>query len=156
MPLILILAGAVLMVTAFRGTEHEFAQQATQDFGATGFLAWGAAVLILGAIGYYKPLRGVSDLMLALVIVAVALANGGLFAQLAQVIDHPPAPSAPVPLASYTGSLNPIGSGATNSSGGGWGGAAQGAAGGAEAGSAAGPYGTVIGAGVGAIAGGLG
>ncbi len=157
MPLILILAGAVLMVVAFRGTEHEFAAQAAHDFGGTAFLAWSAAVVILGAIGYYSPLRRVSDLGLALVILALVLANGGLFTQLAAVIDNPPAASAPVPLASYGGSLS--GSSSSSSGGGGGGGlacAGEGAASGAAMGSVAGPWGTVVGAGVGAIAGGLG
>lgn len=118
MPLILILAGAMLVTVAFRGTEHEFARQATQDFGGSQFVAWAAAVLVLGAIGYYRPLRGASDLMLALVIVAMTLANGGLFAQLAAVIDNPPAPSAPVPLADYQGSLRSSSGGGSSGGGG--------------------------------------
>jgi uncharacterized membrane protein YgcG len=101
MPLVAILAGLVMLDLAFRGTEHEFAQQAESDFGGSSFLSWFGAVTILGAIGFFAPLRQLSNLAMALVIVVLVLRNGGLFAQLASVIDNPPAPAPAVTLSSY-------------------------------------------------------
>ena len=83
MPLAAILLGAILIDLAFRGTEHEFAAQLGQDFGqGSQFIAWAAAIVILGAIGYVKPLDKVSTGLLALVILVMVIRNGGLFAQL--------------------------------------------------------------------------
>lgn len=118
MPIVAIILGVILLAAIVRGTEHELVVQLGKDFGGSGFLAWGAAIVALGAIGYASPLRRVSDLALALVIVAMALANRGLFAQLASVIEHPPAPSQAVPLSSYGGSSGGSG-GSQPSSGGG-------------------------------------
>lgn len=114
MPLVLILFGLVLIAVAWRGTEHEFAAQLTQDFGTGGtFLASAAAIGVLGALGYVPALRTLSNYAMALVIVVVALRNGGLFGQLAAVIDHPPGAAPAVPLAAYS-----AGSGGTAGGGG--------------------------------------
>jgi hypothetical protein len=101
-PLIAILAGLGMIVVAFRGTEHVFAQQAGKDFGqGSEFLTWFAAVTALGALGFYAPLRGLSNAAIALVIVVLVLRNGGLFTQLAGVITNPPAAYPAVPLSAY-------------------------------------------------------
>jgi uncharacterized membrane protein YgcG len=112
-PIGVILVGVSLLILAARGTEHEFAKQLESDFGqAQQFVAAIAAIIIIGALGYVTQLRTLSNLMLALVIVVLVLKNGGLFTQLAQVVTHPPAPAAAVPLSSY-------GSGSSSSSSGG-------------------------------------
>ena len=99
MPLVAILLGLVLIDAAWRGTEHELAALAAQDFGGTQFVSWAGAILLLGSVGFYQPLRKLSDLAMGLVIVVLILQNGGLFAQLQQIITSPPAPSPTVPLA---------------------------------------------------------
>jgi uncharacterized membrane protein YgcG len=117
-PLLLILFGAVLVTVAWRGTEHQLAAQLSADFGTGGqFLAWAAAIGVLGAIGYVPQLRTLSNLAMALVIVVLVLRNGGLFTELAAVIDHPPAASPTVPLAAYSGSSTG-GAGGTGGGGG--------------------------------------
>lgn len=111
MPLAAIIIGAVLLDLAFRGTEHEFAKQLGQDFGqGSEFLAWAASIAILGALGYVPALRQVSKLALALVILVMVIRNKGGFQQIAQLIEHPPAPAPAIPLSSY---------GSSSSSGGG-------------------------------------
>jgi len=101
MPLALIFIGLIMVVIAFRGTEREFATQLKTDFGGGEFIAWFGAIAILGGIGLVPQLRTLSNLAMALVIVVLVIKNGGLFANLASVIEHPPTPSAPVPLSTY-------------------------------------------------------
>jgi hypothetical protein len=102
-PLALILIGVMMVTLAFRGTEREFATQLKSDFGGGEFISWFAAVAILGGIGLVPQLRTLSNLSLALVIVVLVLRNGGLFQQLADVIEHPPAAAPSVPLPSIGG-----------------------------------------------------
>lgn len=105
MPLAAIILGAIILDLAFRGTEHEFAQQLGKDFGAgSSFLSWAAAIVILGALGYVPALHRVSTLALGLVIVVMVLKNGGLFQQLSNVITSPPQPAPAISLASYQSS----------------------------------------------------
>jgi len=119
MPIAAIILGAMLIDLAFRGTEHLFAAQLGKDFGqGTQFLSWAAAVLILGSIGYVPALSKVSTLLNALVIVALVLRNGGLFAQIAGVIEHPPAATKAVLISSYKDPSSSSGSTGGSSSGG--------------------------------------
>ncbi len=104
MPIVAILIGVMCLDLAFRGTEHAFAKQLAADFGGGEFVAWAAAILVLGGLGYVPALRRVSTLSLALVIVVLVLRNGGLFAQLAAVVRSPPTALAAIPLSSYGGS----------------------------------------------------
>lgn len=103
MPIVAILLGAIMIDLAFRGTEHEFEQQLRSDFGGGEFVAWVAAIVVIGGLGYVPALRRISTVGMALLIVVLTLKNGGLFTQLASVVTNPPAASAPVPLASYEG-----------------------------------------------------
>ena len=117
MPLAAILVGFVLIDLAFRGTEHAFAKQLGQDFGqGTQFWSWAAAIAILGALGYTGPLRKLSDAMLALVIIVLVLSHGGLFEQIASLINTPPAPAPAIPLSQYSSSSS-SGSSSSGSSG---------------------------------------
>jgi predicted lysophospholipase L1 biosynthesis ABC-type transport system permease subunit len=102
MPIALILAGIILAVISFRGTEHDTAKLLAADFGqGSKFWAWGAAIAVLGALGYAAPLRGFSTALLTLLIVAMVLTHGGLFDQLKQVIINPPAPAPAHSLTEY-------------------------------------------------------
>jgi hypothetical protein len=104
MPIAVIIAGLLLIDLAFRGTEHETAQLLAADFGqGSKFWSWAAALGVVGALGYAQPLRGVSTALLSLIIVAMVLANGGLFTQLAAVIQNPPAARPAISLTSYAG-----------------------------------------------------
>lgn len=114
MPLAAILVGTMLVVLAFRGTEHNFAKLLGQDFGqGSQFWSWAVALGVLGTLGYVDALKRFSNLFLGLVIVVLVLKNGGLFTQLAAVVRSPPKASAPISIASYK---NSDGSGGTSSS----------------------------------------
>lgn len=101
MPIAVIFVGGIMIVLAFRGTEHQFARQLGTDFANGEYLSWMAAVVIIGSLGYAKPLRPLSSLLLALVVVVLAVSHRGLFAQLQQLIQHPPAPTPAVPISAY-------------------------------------------------------
>lgn len=81
MPLVLLAVGAALLIAAIRGTLQGTAQNPGlldllfADFvGPGNFFAWVAAIGIVGAIGYVKPLRGVSDAFIVLIIIVFVLA----------------------------------------------------------------------------------
>lgn len=116
MPVVAIFLGLMLVASAVRGTEHQLAAQLGKDFSGTGFLSWGAAISITAAVGGVPGLKTLSEWSLALIIIVMVLRNGGLFQQLANVIEHPPAASSAVPLSSYGSSGSS--SGASASSGG--------------------------------------
>lgn len=101
MPIAVILIGVVLLVLAFRGTEHQFARQLGTDVVQGQFLSWLVGITVVGALGYAKSLRPLSTALLALVVVTLVLTHGGLFAQLQQLVQHPPQPSPPLRLSAY-------------------------------------------------------
>lgn len=102
MPVVAIILGIVLVDLGFRGTEHEFATQLGEDFGGGQFWAWLAAIAIIGAVGYYSPLKRISNLGIALVVVALVFRNSGVLAQFADVLKSPPKADPSVALPSFT------------------------------------------------------
>ena len=117
MPIILIIAGLMLCISAVQNTTATLGNAFSSDLMGTGkFFAWFAAIFILGAVGYYKPAEGVSRLFIVLVILAMFLANSNLFSQFSSAVsgvaatpntgNNTPAPAASnvVPIQSATGS----------------------------------------------------
>lgn len=88
MPFALAFLGILLIVSAARGTIQPLGQQLVLDFSGQGnFFYWIFAIIILGAIGYIRPLRPVSLAMLGLLLVVMFLANGvGFWPQLTSAI----------------------------------------------------------------------
>ena len=85
MPFALIFVAVALIVSGFRGTHRCLFTLLTED--ASGkFLAWGAAMLVIGGLGYVKPLEPVSNALLVLLIVVLFLANGGVFTQASSAV----------------------------------------------------------------------
>lgn len=103
MRILAIILGLVLVDVAVRGTyQNAGGVSATDgqglipllknDFepGAKGnFLAWFAAILIIGAIGYVPQLEPIANAMLVLVILVLLISNGGFFAKLQQSVVTP-------------------------------------------------------------------
>jgi len=100
MALLLVLFGGVLVDVGFRGTGDQLGALLKTD--VPGFVPWGGAMLLIGALGYAKPLRTPSHLLLLLVILVLFLTNHGIFANLQQAFTHPPAASQPEGLISPT------------------------------------------------------
>lgn len=87
----LIFIGALLAVSAVRGTTSQLGALVRSDFTGQGnFIWWVAVVLAIGAIGYIRPLQALSKAFLGLIIVVLLLSKGnpikmpqgGFFAQL--------------------------------------------------------------------------
>lgn len=87
MPLALVLLGVLFLTAAVRGDKCN-GQQCSDllfstlkdDFtGPNNFIYWGIALWIIGAAGYYKPLKPLSNAFLGLVILVLFLSNRGFF-----------------------------------------------------------------------------
>lgn len=118
----MLIIGLVLVSTALKNTQHEFAQQLQTDvLGTGGFLTWAAAILAIGAIGYLPGLRTASRYLLALLGVVIVVRNGGVFGNaqtaLQQAISAGPAPAIPAPSGSSGSSSSSSSSGSSGSSG---------------------------------------
>lgn len=87
MPLALIFIGVLFLVAAVRGDKCNGQQCSTvlfttikDDFtGPNNFIYWGLALFIIGAAGYYKPLKPLSNAFLGLVILVLFISNKGFF-----------------------------------------------------------------------------
>lgn len=113
MPVVAILLGAIMIDLAFRGTEHEFAQQMGQDFSGGGFFAWLAAIAIIGSIGYYSPLKTISNAGVGLVVIGLIFSNSGVLTNFANTVKSPPSPASSVPLPQFS-SINVTGTTTTS------------------------------------------
>ena len=127
MPLLLILAGLVLVVTAIRGTTGALATQLAQDVTG-GFIVWLAALGLIGALGFIPGLRTPSRYLIALVALVIMLASGsGFLSKFVTAIETPAQPVAPQPAG---GNANlpaiPVSSSSSSSSSGGSGGSGGG------------------------------
>jgi hypothetical protein len=80
MPFIVILVGLFLAVTAARNKHQELAELVKGDFtGPNNFFSWLIALLVIGGLGYIKPLKPLTDAFLVLLILVLFLSNGGFF-----------------------------------------------------------------------------
>lgn len=73
MPLILIIIGAILIVSALKNTQGELATALEQDIPP--FLKWAVAIFAIVALGWIPPLRTPSRWLLALVLIVIVLTN---------------------------------------------------------------------------------
>jgi hypothetical protein len=78
MPVLFLIAGLILIVTAIRGTTGDFARRFAGDVSG-GFLKWLAAIVVIGAMGYVPALKEPSRYLLGLVAVVIILTKGGGF-----------------------------------------------------------------------------
>ncbi len=115
-PGVLIL-GLLLVASALKNTQHELATRLQVDLlGKQGFIAWGAAILAIGGLGYIPGLRTPSHYLLGLLAVVAVAVNHDLFANATLAIEGAsalgPAPSVPdVKLSSSSSSSSSSGSG---------------------------------------------
>lgn len=83
MPLVLIIAGLVLLICAVRNTQQQLFLLIADDFtGQDNFIFWFLSIVIIGAIGYIPRMKPISDGFLILVILTLFLKKGtGFFDQ---------------------------------------------------------------------------
>lgn len=88
MPFLFIIVGAVMLVSAVRGTNDELLTLVKGDFtGPHNFIYWLLAMLILGGLGYIGPIRSLSRYLMALVLIVLILKNGGVAQQFLAAIN---------------------------------------------------------------------
>jgi hypothetical protein len=110
MPFAFLILGSIFIVSGIRGTDQQLFTLIKGDFSSTpassgqaaqpSFIAWLFALLVIGGLGYIKPIAPISKAFLALVILVLFLKNGnpngkggGFFAELVTGIDGPTAAS---------------------------------------------------------------
>lgn len=82
MPLALLLLGILFIVASVRGKDKvdELFSTMKSDFtGPNNFFYWGIALFLIGALGYYKPMKPLSNAFLTLVIIVLFFSNRGFF-----------------------------------------------------------------------------
>jgi hypothetical protein len=67
--------GLILLIAAIRGKHKDLFELAKSDFtGANNFFIWVLAIVILAALGTFRPIRPVTDAFLGLVILVIIIA----------------------------------------------------------------------------------
>lgn len=95
MPLALLLIGILFLTAAVRGPKCNGQQCSTMLFdtiksdftGPNNFIYWGIALFLIGAAGYYKPLKPLSNAFLGLVVLVLFISNRGFFAKFMEQIS---------------------------------------------------------------------
>ena len=83
MPFVFLFAGLLLVIAGARDKTSTLGTLIANDFaGPTNFFYWAASIGAVGAVGYYTPLRNVSRLFLALILLSMLIADQGFFVQL--------------------------------------------------------------------------
>jgi hypothetical protein len=86
MPFIAIFIGLCLVITGAQNTQGQFFQLLETD--SVGFGKWALAIFGIGALGYIKPIRPVTDAFLVLVVMGLFFSNKGFFANLFNSVDN--------------------------------------------------------------------
>jgi hypothetical protein len=89
MPFALLIVGVFLLVASIRDSQDTLFALLKSDFtGQNNFFYWFIAILVIGAVGYIKPLKPLSNAFLVLVVLVLFLkkgnpitAGGGFFKQ---------------------------------------------------------------------------
>ena len=87
MPVALLVIGILFLTAAVRGKQDLLFETLRDDFtGPNNFLLWGMAIVMVTAVGYYKPLKPLSNAFLVLVFVVLLLSHRGLIDKFMQQI----------------------------------------------------------------------
>lgn len=88
MPMALLIIGIVFLTAAVRGKQDLLFSTLKDDFtGPNNFIYWGISLFIIGAAGYYKPLKPVSTAFMTLVILVLFISNKGFFSKFMEQIN---------------------------------------------------------------------
>jgi hypothetical protein len=97
MPIFLFFVATLLIAAGLNNKTEELKSLLAEDFtpsdGRPGFATWIVALFVIGAVGYYKPLKPFSTAFLVLIILVMFLTNGnpaspngGFFARFTQLL----------------------------------------------------------------------
>jgi hypothetical protein len=96
-PFALIIAGIILTVAGVRNTQGALFNLLEGDFtGNNSFIWWSLSILVVGTVGYVPSTRQLANAFLALILIVLFLANGGVFQKFTDALKAP-IPPAPVP-----------------------------------------------------------
>lgn len=85
MGFVLIIFGIAFLLAGYHGNAKALFTQLGGEFtGTPSFGKWAIAILVIGGVGYIKPIKPISDAFLLLVIVVLFLSDKGFFAQFSQ------------------------------------------------------------------------
>jgi hypothetical protein len=92
MPFIILLVGAVFLITGLRGTWRQLGSLLAQDFtGPNNFGIWLFAFFLVGSVGYIPGWKRFSDAFLLLIVISILIANdqngSGFFTNLQGVMS---------------------------------------------------------------------
>lgn len=91
MPLFFLLIGILLIFAAINNKLGQLGSLVAEDFapttGAAGFQVWIVAIFIIGALGYVKELKPLSNAFLVLILVVLILSNRGFFANFKSAVE---------------------------------------------------------------------
>lgn len=97
MPLIILFVGVILVAAGINNKLPDLMALLKEDFqpsnGSPGFIVWVLAIFVAGAVGYIRPLKGVANGFLVLIILGLLLANGGFFDQFTKALSDSSKPS---------------------------------------------------------------
>jgi hypothetical protein len=78
MSVALLVIGVLFLTAAVRGKQDLLFDTLKDDFtGPNNFIIWGLAVFLVSAVGYYRPLKPLSNAFLVLVFVVLFLSHRG-------------------------------------------------------------------------------
>lgn len=104
MPFAFIIVGLVLLISGVKNTTGNLTTLVKGDFtGSKNFIYWMLAILVIGAIGYIKPVQPLSRMFLVLVIIVLFLSNRGVFASFnSQLFSSSPSSPSTTPSSGIT------------------------------------------------------
>jgi hypothetical protein len=87
MPFALLVIGILFLVAAVRGEQKLLFDTLKDDFtGPNNFIFWALALFAIAAVGYFRPLRPISNAFMALVVIMLFLSNDGFFQKFSEQI----------------------------------------------------------------------
>lgn len=87
MPFVFLFLGSIMLVIGVRGTQREFGELVADLFtGPNNLTFWALAIISVGALGYARPLRGLSIAFMALILVSLIVGNREFFDKLVEQI----------------------------------------------------------------------
>jgi hypothetical protein len=97
MPFVLLALGILFFIVSLQGTQGSLFTLLKSEFvGTNSFVVWAAAFVIIGLLGYIKPIRPITHAFLVLLLLVLVLTNGkGFFSQFNSALRSPVAPSVP-------------------------------------------------------------
>jgi hypothetical protein len=80
MPFLLVIIGLTLIVSSAKNRQGDLFNLVSQDFtGPNNFVFWFVSIIIIGSLGYIKPLKPISNAFMALVVLVLLLSEKGFF-----------------------------------------------------------------------------